>query len=42
MTLKRADWDGLDMYMREERIPNKKLHTKMEENYQEEDPEPDA
>ena len=38
----RLRWFGYMMRMREQRIPKKMLHTQMEENNQEEDPEPDG
>ena len=38
----RLRWFGDVMRIRKERIPKKMLHTKMEGNNQEEDPEPDG
>ena len=43
MTLKRADWDGLDVWCGWEKrgYPRKCYTQKLRENNQEEDPEPD-
>ena len=42
MQKSRLRWFGQGMWMREEKIPKKMLHTKMGENNQEEGPEADG